>query len=117
LGLEERRGDPFLRAIVEAILQGGYAIVERSSAEATGALVLRCETTDPARLTSGLLLVSQEYRGDSQHEKAERYVDAYHGDPVSCLAQDLARVLSDWRSPGTRAEELPKERVRSQHPS
>jgi hypothetical protein len=117
LGYKERRGDPFLRAIVEAILQGGYAIIERSSAEATGELVLRCETADPARRASGLLVVSQEYRGDSHQEKAERYVNAYHGDAVSCLAQDLARVLSDWRRPGTRAEALPKEGVRSPHPS
>jgi hypothetical protein len=117
LSLPECRGDPFLRAIVEAILQGGYAIIERSSAKDTGGLVLRCETTDPARLASGLLLVSQEYRGDSHQEKAVRHVNAYHGDAVSCLAQDLARVLSDWRRPGTRAEALPKEGVRSPHPS
>jgi len=83
---EDRRQKALLRAIVEAVQQEGYRLIERRSADGEYALLMRRKRDELDEDTQELLIVTHEL------ERHRVRADVYTAEPVG-KAPHLARTV------------------------
>ena len=106
MGSAERRSDSLLRAVVEALQQEGYTLVDRGSAEKSNSALFHRERTDASTYAEEFVLVTHEsarhslradlYRADVPGGESRpgrtvyEYYHPYHKDNLADIARALA---------------------------